>query len=162
MRNRTRILTGACLLVLSSGPLAEAMDLGKELRLAAAAGDTERMAILLDQGADVNGANPSGQTALMAAAEKGDILTAALLLTRGADVNARTQSGLTALTFAAENGNIGMTALLIERGALLHDRTREGWDPLMIASRYGIRDMVEQLSSGAPTPRPQTAMGARP
>lgn len=107
------------LLTLLIGPLAwsQAVDMNKELRLAASIGDDEAVAKLLDAGADVNAANKFNKTALMMAVENDNLETVALLLARGADVNARTVANCTALTFAAENGHSGITALLIERGA---------------------------------------------
>ncbi|HPB73785.1 MAG TPA: ankyrin repeat domain-containing protein, partial [Chromatiaceae bacterium] len=126
-------------------PLQAADSLGKDMRNAAAVGNTEEVMRHLDAGVPVDAPNEFGKTALMMAVEGDNLETVALLLARGADVNARASGNCTALTFAAENGHIGITALLIERGANLHDRTRGGWDALMIASRYGITDMVEQL-----------------
>jgi hypothetical protein len=68
-------------------------DAGRDLRIAAMIDDTEAVATLLDQGADVNAASRFGKTALMFAVEGGNLQTAALLLNRGADVNARTVAG---------------------------------------------------------------------
>ena len=85
----------------------------KEMRNAAAVGNTEEVQKFLDQGVPVDAANELGKTALMMAVEGDNMETVALLLARGADVNARARGNCTALTFAAENGHIGITALLV-------------------------------------------------
>ncbi len=121
-----RYLTALPLILALIAPLsALAVDntVGKEMRMAAAVGNTEEVMRHLDQGVPVDSPNELGKTALMMAVEGDNLETVALLLARGANVNARAAGNCTALTFAAENGHIGITALLIERGANLHDRT---------------------------------------
>jgi ankyrin repeat protein len=62
-------------------------------------GNDDAVLFLLDRGADINGAEPRGQTALMMAAYLGHKKTVRLLLSKGAEVNARSDYG-TALTWA--------------------------------------------------------------
>jgi ankyrin repeat protein len=59
--------------------------------------------LLLDAGADVNGHEESGFTALHAAAESGDLDLARELLARGADRQIRTTEGKTAADLAAND-----------------------------------------------------------
>lgn len=62
---------------------------------AAMMGQTEAVRLLLQQGADVNGRNRDGNTALHLAMFLGRAETAELLLKSGADVNARNDDGAT-------------------------------------------------------------------
>ena len=73
---------------------------------------------LLDQGADVNGTNYKGQTALHCAAKAGFVQVVELLLKRGAVVDATDSVGNTPL-MAAISSSIKKTARLIEVGELL-------------------------------------------
>ena len=79
---------------------------------ASADGDAQVLKALLAQGADVNGANQTGQTALMRAAlmGRGDIVT--LLLEAGADLRLKDNHGLTALEWARRRGFWAVTHLL--------------------------------------------------
>ena len=65
------------------------------LTWAAVMGQTEAAELLLQQGADVNGRNRDGNTALHLAVFLGRAETAELLLKSGADVNARNDDGAT-------------------------------------------------------------------
>ena len=76
-------------------------ELNRQLREAATVDDVDTVRKLLGEGADVNGANEFGKTALMRAVESGASKSAYVLLSKGASVNARTTAGCTALTFAA-------------------------------------------------------------
>ena len=65
---------------------------------AAMKGTSSMVKLLLEAGADVNGAEPPEQvTALMAAADNGHLKIVRLLLAAGADVNHATTSDITAL-----------------------------------------------------------------
>src|SRR6266478_1415027 len=79
---------------------------------ASADGDALVLKALLAQGADVNGSNQMGQTALMRAAfmGRGDIVT--LLLEAGADLRLKDNQGLTALEWARRRGFWEVTHLL--------------------------------------------------
>ena len=74
------------------------------------------MKLLLDSGANANGTNATGATALMWAAT--DIEKVRLLLSRGADVNVASQRGRTALQSAARSdGSAAIVRLLLDAGA---------------------------------------------
>jgi len=62
--------------------------------------------MLLEKGADVNGKDSSGHTALICAAKVGHIETVQLLLARGADTNAKDNWNETALGHAAAKGHL--------------------------------------------------------
>lgn len=90
------------------------------LHLAAAAGQAQIAALLLDSGAapsleifDADGCSP-----LMMAVQSGHLETVRTLLGRGADVNARPgPDGNTALRIAAADGSFDMVKLLVSVGA---------------------------------------------
>lgn len=94
------------------------------------AGNSRTVRLLLDQGAEANGTNIFGATALMAATAAEDADSVRELLDRGADVNAKPNmdgngfiwgGGRTALMWAAFEGNESLIKLLLERGAKVND-----------------------------------------
>jgi hypothetical protein len=89
-------------------------------------GDVERVAQLLDAGADPNGRTAEGSTPLMVAAQFERATLAAALLGAGADVNAQDNRGATALMSAAAERRIQVVTLLLKAGADPNIRTRDG------------------------------------
>jgi len=86
------------------------------LMYAALYGDVASLRLVLDKGAEVNGHNQAGATALMWAVD--DQEKTRLLIERGADVNARSDNQRTPLMIAAGRaGNIGVVKLLLDKGA---------------------------------------------
>jgi ankyrin repeat protein len=75
--------------------------------------------LLLDRGADVNAADPSGRTALIFATAAdhapSDLVT--LLLDRGAKLDPKTEFGLTALDYAKLHGDTPIVDRLVKAGA---------------------------------------------
>ncbi|MBF8189919.1 ankyrin repeat domain-containing protein [Nonomuraea sp. K274] len=85
---------------------------------AAAAWDREEVAsVLLTAGADVNGRESGGWTALLWAAANGHADTARVLIEAGADVDGANDDGDTPLTLAARRGALGVAQVLLEAGA---------------------------------------------
>ncbi|HUU18847.1 MAG TPA: ankyrin repeat domain-containing protein [Sedimentisphaerales bacterium] len=80
-------------------------------------GDMARVKSLIEDGADVNAENISGETPLHTAAATGHSEMAELLIAKGADVNAENRQGETPLKFAADKGHKEIVELLIENGA---------------------------------------------
>lgn len=72
------------------------------LHYAAAAGDLQIVAVLLEHRADLNALSPNHTTPLMMAARKGNVSVAELLLREGADFSAKNQQGMSALDFAID------------------------------------------------------------
>ncbi len=117
---------------------------------AAAAGDTQRIETLLNQGNLVDARDKRGYTALMAVLDKGEKppsqaphpglpamlyrATVNLLLARGADVNAKDNRSVTPLMLALANGYPDVVPLLLDRGADVNARDNTGKSPLMYAS----------------------------
>src|SRR5215204_283260 len=80
---------------------------------AAMAKDAVTVKKLLKEGADVNGAQGDGMTALHWAALNGDAELASMLLVAGANVSAKTRlGGYTPLHLAAQIGNASVIAPL--------------------------------------------------
>ena len=82
-------------------------------------GDTERVRLLLDEGADINRADCYGRTPLNRAAGRGYTEMVELLLVRGADINTADNDGYTPLDYAnaALQGDTAMVELLSEHEA---------------------------------------------
>jgi ankyrin repeat protein len=78
-------------------------------------GRLDAMKWLLENGADTNGKNRQGQTALMLAAE-GKLEAVKLLLTNGADIQAEDSGGKTALSYAARRGTLETITYLLSQG----------------------------------------------
>jgi ankyrin repeat protein len=79
-------------------------------------GDVDRMSLLIDGGADVNGVALDGWTPLTQAAFTGHLEAVRLLLTRGADINRGT---VTPLHWGAFRGHLEVAKFLVRSGARL-------------------------------------------
>lgn len=101
-------------------------------------------------GADVNGQDVDGATALHQAAYFDQLEAAHLLLDAGAEPDARSRYGVTPLYLAVVNGNNVMIELLLESGADPKDPGPQGETMLMTAARTGVPATLETLlDSGA-------------
>jgi ankyrin repeat protein len=108
--------------------------------------DRDGVRALLHQGADINGPQGDGMTALHWAAANGDRELAAMLLVAGANVRATTRLGAhTPLHVAAQTGDAALIAALIDGGAPVDARTATGATPLMLASASGRAGAVAAL-----------------
>ena len=95
------------------------------LLFAARHGRVENVRLLLDAGADVNEAAPTGESALVVASFSGQGPVAALLLDRGADPNDQ-GAGYTPLHTAVVRGDLELVEALCARGADPNARLAEG------------------------------------
>jgi hypothetical protein len=92
--------------------------------------------LLLENGANANAEDATGQTALGMAAVRGDTAIATALLEKSADVDARAdRRGRTALMLAAQSKTDAMVKLLLERGARLDARDDVGHSALYHITR---------------------------
>jgi ankyrin repeat protein len=142
---------------------------------AAIVANVEMLELLLEADADVNLANPEGQTALMAVARTGNIEAAKLLLSHGAEINtAETWGGQTALMWASARKQPEMVRFLVENGAEVDKRAIDrdwerrvtaeprvkemfqgGLTSLMYAAREDCLDCVKELlAAGADINKP--------
>lgn len=119
-------------------------------------GDSSRLRLFIEAGADVNGRAVNGYTPLMAAAEQLDAARVRLLLEAGADIAAvEDRGGWNSLDYAAMGGSIEVFEALLAAGAAI---TREPFagkhdSTLHMAARSHIEaaEKVQALiDAGAP------------
>ncbi|MBT5945092.1 MAG: hypothetical protein HOK98_08605 [Rhodospirillaceae bacterium] len=121
-----------------------------ELLDAAAAGNTAKIAELLSRGADLEGNDTSGRTAVINASWRGRTEVVDLLVELGADFNVTDYDGRTAVSWAASNGHNDIVQKLVEAGARTNVVDGDGLTPLMRAAWNGHDTIVRLLiESGA-------------
>jgi ankyrin repeat protein len=109
------------------------------------AGDTARIAALLDAGAPVNTPEADGTTALHWAAHRDDMATAERLIRLGADATRANRYGVMPISVASLNGSAAMIEFLLDAGASPNTELPEGETALMTAARTGRVDAVRVL-----------------
>jgi ankyrin repeat protein len=151
----------ACTAALICGVALHAAAAAAPIADAAMEGNTDAVRALLKQGADVNGAQGDGLTALHWAAKKGDAAMASMLIYGGANVRAATRlGGYTPLHLAAEIGSAPVIAALIKGGADVNAVTLTGTTPLMLASAAGdAASLTALLDAGADANAKETGRG---
>jgi ankyrin repeat protein len=114
---------------------------------AAATGDKAAVRQLLKDGADVNGAQGDGMSALHWAADRGDAELADMLIYAGANIAAVTRIGqYTPLHLAAKSGSAVVARALVKAGADVNARTTtSGVTPLHLAASAGSADVINLL-----------------
>jgi len=131
-----------------------------ELADALMRGHNDRVAELLGQGADVNGTQADGSTALHWAAYANDPQAVRLLIAAGAAPDARTRTGMTPLLLAAEAGSAEIVRQLLAAGAEVDGAFRNGETPLMMAARTGDTTTIDALvEAGADIEAAETIRG---
>uniref|UniRef100_A0A8C5C669 Ankyrin repeat domain 52a n=1 Tax=Gadus morhua TaxID=8049 RepID=A0A8C5C669_GADMO len=125
------------------------------LHAAAFAEDVAGLQLVLRHGAQVNGVDESGRSALMVAADKGQSGTVAILLHRAkADLTLLDDNGNTALHLACSKAH-EMCALLIlgeiHSPALINASNSALQMPLHLAARNGLATVVQALLSRGAT-----------
>lgn len=151
-----------------TGVLAHGVDLTfrdatgqTQLIMAALAGESANVQILLDAGADVMARTDKGMTALHAAAYVGDVDSMKLLIAHGADVNDQANiAGITPLSAAAEENYPEAVKLLLASGA---DLSRLEVNGYTAGSRAGWRehwDIVRVLLKAGDVCQPEAVAGA--
>jgi ankyrin repeat protein len=137
-----RVAAAAALVLTASVAAAE---IRRPLSDAAWRVDRDAVRRLLKEGADVNGRDGDGATALIWASYRDDLETVDLLLRSGAQVNAANDLGATALWAAGQNGSAAVVQRLIEAKADPNLALTSGETPLMVASRTGNAAVVTLL-----------------
>ena len=152
---RVRLLIGLTFAVLLAGapPAAAAVDV--PLVDAVKVGDAARIRALIDDGADVNQAEPDGTTPLHWAAYGADVEATRLLLGAGAVANTGNRYGVRPLSLACISGSPGVVAALLDAGANPNSTLTEGETALMTAARSGNVDVVELLLDAGADPNAQ-------
>jgi ankyrin repeat protein len=134
----------ACSLLMSVAMASAATD--ARLSEAAMQGDKGAMKTLIEQKADVNGAQGDGTTALHWAAFNDDFDMVNVLLAAGANVKATTRVGaITPLFIACENGDARVIEALLKGGADANSVKANGTTALMVAANSGSVDAVNML-----------------
>ncbi|MYH48705.1 MAG: hypothetical protein F4151_04045 [Gammaproteobacteria bacterium] len=132
---------------------------------AAMRGDLDAVRSLINQGADVNGAQGDGMTALHWAAENGSAATAELLLSAGANLSAVTRlGGYTPLHLAAKAGSADVVRAFLAAGADPRAATSTGGaTALHFAAAAGSGEAVKALiDHGADPNASESAWGQTP
>ncbi|XP_046990454.1 ankyrin-3-like [Schistocerca americana] len=112
---------------------------------AAKHGRVEELRALLVAGADIDGKDIYGRTALHTAAWNRHVEAVRTLLDAGADVSARDNEEYTPLHMAALGGSAAVVRLLADSSADLNARDLWGWTPLHLAAREGQPEAAQAL-----------------
>jgi ankyrin repeat protein len=146
LRRLVSSLAGGAALAVALSALVHAQAPQAAVAEAAAKKDIAAVRKLLKEGADVNGSQGDGMTALHWAAMNGDGEMASLLLYAGANPSAETRlGGFTPLHLAAEGGFVSVIRPLITAGAKVNEPTSTGATPLMQAAASGNTEAVTVL-----------------
>ncbi len=116
------------------------------LHLAVGRGSLEMVKLLCVAGAQVDGKNGNGQTALQCAIDQGHLSIAEYLIREAkADVNKAQEANHSALHLAAINGSTDMVNLLLNEGVPIEAKGFDGRTALHEASRHCRLSTVECL-----------------
>jgi len=129
---------------------------------AAAAGQTDMVRSLLDNGANIEVKNNLGATSLIFAAIKGHSDVAELLVERGANVNAKTTTGITPLIAAAAGGHEDIVKLLLAKGADVSAKDQQGRTALDMAEAAGQTEVSALLKAAVASSGPAPVAAAKP
>jgi hypothetical protein len=121
----------------------------KDLLVAASAGDVDSIDLFNAAGLEIDGADRSGNTALMKAASGGHLQAVEKILGLGADPRQVNSVGRDALISAAARGYEDVARMLLNRGADSTIKDTEGWGALSIAAYNGHAGVVSLLSANA-------------
>jgi ankyrin repeat protein len=134
-------------------------------------GNKNFIKLLIESGADINGQDERGETALTIAVKNGNTELVELLIEKGAEINGKNKDGETALTIAVRSwspralaiiikrqpelnnkttltrftSHIKNIELLIEKGADINSKNMDGETVLMNAIQNGNTELVELL-----------------
>lgn len=154
-----RTVKGFLALLLSSAALmpalaqqgADKININGEFVLAAKAGQTDRVAALLTEGAAVNSRDRNGDSPLNLAASKGNEALVDVLLRAGADVNLANISGVTPLMGAVFKSNASMVRKLMAADARIEPLDHVRKNAAIYAAGVGCSEcLAEFLRAGAP------------
>ncbi|WP_313443517.1 ankyrin repeat domain-containing protein [Stenotrophomonas sp.] len=117
----------------------------ERLRDAAARGDATAVRQALDDGADLDGRDGNGRTALLLATHGNNVDAARELIEAGADVNAKDAMQDSAYLYAGARGLDEILALTLSHGADLRSTNRYGGTALIPAAERGHVATVRTL-----------------
>lgn len=120
--------------------------LNEELRLASAHGNVQACLDLLQRGADIDGQDGTGMTALMHAIESSHQAVALTLIDAGASVKLINYEGYSALHYAAIAGMARTAQALLDKGADPRLKCgKEGNPPLHLAAQHNRGELCTML-----------------
>lgn len=129
-------------------------ELVGQLHQAALDGDVKGVGQALESGANVNGMDEEGRTALMFAAFNGHSGIVLTLLDKGAGIDRRDQMGRTSLLYAATGPFPETVKILLDKGAEPNVvDSDEHFSPLMHAAAEGNLDVVKILLEAGSNPK---------
>jgi hypothetical protein len=140
--------------LLAAGADVNVLDNGIEstaLAQAVQRGNRELVKILLDAGADVDGKNNDGLTALMYLNDNATAEIVRDLIKAGAKVDLADESGQNALHHAASYADTEVLQALIDAGARVDTKDESGRTALMIAAEAGDESSVAVLLKAGAT-----------
>ncbi|CAJ1947980.1 unnamed protein product [Sphenostylis stenocarpa] len=140
--------------------LFDALCLADKLCVAARKGEARSIQKLLENGADLNGRDQHGWTALHRASLKGRIDAVKVLVEREVEVDAKDEDGYTALHCAAEAGHADVTEFLVKKGADVEARTGRGLSALQIAESLHYVGITRVLVNGGASRENSGQVGA--
>jgi ankyrin repeat protein len=116
------------------------------LHVAASAGHSDILSLLIEHGTDVNSLNKGGSTPLHRASLMGKLEAGQFLLNRGADIEIMDDfNNSTALSLATVKGHTEFARMLLERGATIDAQNDDGRTPLHRAAVNGRTEIVRLL-----------------
>ena len=130
---------------------------------AARMGRDDMIPALLRAGADIEGRDPRGYTALVLASYNGRESTTALLLDEGAAPDGPGDAtGNSALMGVAFKGYPAIAGLLLKAGAAVDRRNGAGQTALMMAALFDRSEIIDMLLDAGADPAASDAAGATP
>jgi len=117
------------------------------LGVAARAGKSNVVKLLLDEGADPNWMTREMGSALTLASSEGHKEVVDILLANGSNVDAKDEEGCTALIRAAGNGHSDIVEALLAAGSSINEKSNEGVTALSLAAWSGRLQVVKLLLS---------------
>lgn len=105
----------------------------------------EILMYLLDKGANPDGTDKYGNTALIRAIGQKNYIAVKILIDKGADINKKGSVGVTPIYCAADRGDAAMVVKLMELGADINIPSRGGFTPLLKMIAMGYNDAAKLL-----------------
>ncbi len=118
-----------------------------QLMNAAATGDTNKVADLIQHHANQGIQDYDGNTALILAVKNGSLTTVAQLARNKANLDVEDNDGNTALMHAVKKNSLTLVSTLIRAGANQNYANHVGETPLSEAQRIGSRTIIAQFNS---------------
>jgi Ankyrin repeats (many copies) len=115
------------------------------LHVAASAGHSDMLSLLIEHGADVNGRGLVGNTPLHRASRNARLEAGQFLLNRGANIDAPNDYNSTALIYSTDWSHAEFARMLLERGAMIDARGIYGRTALHWAAADGQTEVVRLL-----------------